>query len=247
MAVSFQVNLFDVRIVELHVGAERLQFLDDAQRGAFAHVVNVTFVSYAHDQNLRSVDRLAMIVESTRHQINHVIGHARIDFLGQRDESRLEAVHPRLPRQVMRVERDAMPADARPRIKRHESEWFGRRRRDHFPGVNAQRVAEPRQFIHQTDVDGAERVFKQLARFGHARGTDRMHLFNNCAVNRRRYFGAGFSHAADNFGDVFRVELFIARINAFRRERQEIIVIELQPGLIKDWLQDFVRRAGIGR
>src|SRR5262245_16945969 len=88
MAVSFKMYLFDVRIVELRVCAEGLQLLDDPERGAFPHVVDVALVSHADNQNLRSVDRLAMIVQPARHQGYNVIGHARIDLFGQRDETR---------------------------------------------------------------------------------------------------------------------------------------------------------------
>src|SRR5262245_15711115 len=227
MAVSFEVYLFDVRVVELRFGAEGLQLLDDSERGAFAHVVDFALVSHAHDQNLRPVDRLAMIVQPPRHQVYDVVGHARIDLLGQRDESRLEAVHPRLPRQVVRVERDAMTTYARPWIERHEAERLGRGRRDNFPGVDAERVAEARQFVHQTDVDRAERVFEQLACFGDARGAHRIHLVDDRAVNGRGDFGADFAHAADDFGDGFRVEFLVAGVDAFWRECQEIIFVKL--------------------
>src|SRR5262249_29158058 len=125
MAVPFQVYLFYVRVVELRVGAEGLQLLDDPERGAFAHVVDVALVSHAHNQNLRAVDRLAMIIQPARHQVYDMIGHARIDLLGQRDETRLEPVHPRLPRKVVWVERDTMSPYARSRIKWHEAERLG--------------------------------------------------------------------------------------------------------------------------
>src|SRR5262245_45723122 len=232
MAVPFEVDFRYIRVVELHAGAEGLQLLDDSERGAFTHVVDVTLVSHAYNQNLRPVDRLAMIVQPARHQVDHVIGHARIDLLGQRYETRLEAMHTSFPREVVRIERNTMSPYARPRIKGHEAEGLGRRRRNHLPCVDAQSVAEPSQFVHQTDVDCAESVFEQLARFGDARGTHRMHLVDDRAVDGRGDFGAGLRHAAHDFGDVSGVEILVAGIDAFGREGQEVIYVELQAGRV---------------
>src|SRR5437868_11781914 len=59
-----------------------------------------------------------MVIQAVLHQPDDVLRHVRIDFFGQTDEARFKAVQPRLPRQVMRVERDTvMDIDA---IRRSE-------------------------------------------------------------------------------------------------------------------------------
>ena len=70
-------------------------------------------------------------------QFDDIFRHSRIDLFGERDELRIKSVLPRFPRKIMRVERDAVTADSRSRIKRHKAERFCRRRADNFPGVNA--------------------------------------------------------------------------------------------------------------
>ena len=74
----------------------------------------------------------------------------------------------RLPRQVERIDRDAVAAEARARVERHEAERLGRRGVDHFPDVDAEPVAHQRDLVHQADVHRAERVLEQLHHLGDA-------------------------------------------------------------------------------
>ena len=48
---------------------------------------------------------------------DHVVGHALVDLGGQLDELGVEIVLPGLPGQVVRIDRDAVAADARARVK----------------------------------------------------------------------------------------------------------------------------------
>ncbi len=66
-----------------------------------------------------------------------MIGHCRIHFSGQLNESSREIIFSRFPRQIIRIDRNAMPAQAWPRIKRHETKGLGRRRVNDLPDVDA--------------------------------------------------------------------------------------------------------------
>ncbi len=59
------------------------------------------------------------------------------------------------------------------RIEGHEAERLGLRRLDDLPDVDVHLVAHQRDFVDQSDVDCAKRVFEQLDHFRNARGADR--------------------------------------------------------------------------
>src|SRR5438093_12411557 len=96
---------------------------------------------------------------------------------------------PRLPREIVRVERDAMTADARYGIKRHEAERLGRGGANHFPGVDVQRITKPRHFVRHADVDGAKSVLEQFGSLCYARGTDGVHVIHDLRIEKCGSFG----------------------------------------------------------
>src|SRR6266581_7770910 len=101
------------------------QAINDRERGAFPHIVNVRLVGYAQQQYPRPIHCLARVVQSVGHQLDHVFRHARVHFLSQPDEARIKPILARLPRKVVRIERNAMPAYSWSRIKRPEAERLG--------------------------------------------------------------------------------------------------------------------------
>ena len=80
-----------------------------------------------------------------------------------------DAVFGGLPCQIKRIERDAVAAETRAGIKRHEAKRLGGCRANYLPGIDAQRVTEPGHFVRHADVDCAKRVLQKLGCFGHAR------------------------------------------------------------------------------
>ena len=187
-----------------------------------------------------------------------VIRHRRVDFAGQLDEARREIVFARFPRQIERIDRDAMAAESGARIERHEAEGLGGRGVDHFPDVHAHAQAEHFQFVDQRDVDAAEDIFQQLGHFRGARGADRNHLGNDRRVDRLRRAAAGWVDAANDLGNLRQAELLVAGIFAFRRESQEevaghVFVLRaggdgaLQPALFENGQHQFFGGAGIRR
>src|ERR1044071_2887247 len=105
----------------------------------------------------------------------------------------------RFPRQIVWIEWDAMTADAWPGIKRHETERLRRRRANHFPRVDVERVTEPRHLICHADVDGAKRVFEKLRRFGHTRRANSVNVVDYLRIEMRRNQRRIIRHAADTF------------------------------------------------
>ena len=153
----------------------------------------------------------------------------------------------RLPRQVERVDRDAVAAEARAGIERHEAERLGRGGVDHLPDVDVQPVAHQRQLVDEADVDGAERVLEQLDHLGDARRADRHDGLDRRAVERAGELDAVRRQAADDLRHVVGLERRVARIDALGREREEEVLAGLEAGRFEHRLHDLVGRAGIGR
>src|SRR5438445_4705443 len=135
---------------------------------------------------------------------------------------------PRLPRQIMRVERYTMAADARPRIERHKAERLGRRRTHDFPGVDAEGIAEFGHLVCHADVYCSKRVFPELCRLCDAGRRDSMNRSYDLAVEHGRRLGRIIRHPAYDLWNVMRLELRIARIDTFGRECEQKILVKLK-------------------
>src|ERR1051325_4461799 len=115
--------------------------------------------------------------------------HARVDLFGQADEARVKSMLASFPRQIMRVERNAVTADSRARIKRHKPEWIRCGCTNHFPDINVQRVTESGHFIGHPDVYRPECVLQQLSGFGYASGRHRMNVSYDLRIKMRCNLG----------------------------------------------------------
>src|SRR5690242_3312158 len=115
--------------------------------------------------------------------------HPRVHFFRKSDEARVESMLSRFPRKIMRIERDAVSADARSGIKRHEPKGFCGRCTNHFPRVDTERVAEARHLVGHADVDGTKSVLEKFRCLGYTRRTDRVNLTHNLAIESGGGFG----------------------------------------------------------
>ena len=98
-------------------------------------------------------------------RVDHVDGCAGIHLAGQLDEARRHAVLARLPGEIERIDRNAVPAEPGPRIERHEAERLGLGCVDHLPDIDAHRgVKIDLELVDERDIDGAEDVLGQLHR-----------------------------------------------------------------------------------
>ena len=134
----------------------------------------------------------------------------------------------RLPREVERVERDAVAAEARARIERLEAVRLRLCRLDDLPDVDAHAVADDGHFVGEADVDVAVRVLEQLLHLRDGRGADLVHAaFEHMAVQRRGDLGAVLSDAADDLRGILCLILLIAGIDALGREREVEVLAAL--------------------
>src|SRR5450432_1094476 len=98
--------------------------------------------------------------------MNDVFWHGSIDFTGELDEEGVLAVFPRFPREIERVDGDAVSTQPRTGIKWHEAEGFGLRCVDDLPNIDSHGFVDDLQLVHQGDIDAAESIFEQLGGFG---------------------------------------------------------------------------------
>ena len=154
----------------------------------------------------------------------------------------------RFPRQVERVERDAVPAPARPGVEAHEAERLGRGRVEHLPDVDAHALVDHLELVHERDVHRAEHVLGDLGRFGRRGARDPHDLARSLARRAPRPASpASGSQPPTTFGIVVVVKLEVARIFALGGEREEEVAARDEPGLLEGCLHQLVGRARVGR
>ena len=229
------------RIVVLHVRALRVEQADDVERRALAQVVDVGLVRDADHQHPGALHRAARVVQHLADLADPEERHLGVELAGQVDEPRLVVEAPHLPREVVRIDRDAVAADARAGSEFHEAERLGGRGVDHFPHVHAQLVADDGHFVDQADVHAAEGVLQQLHQLG---GLDRRHLhdlLDRRLVERGHDAGAVGGDAAHDLRRVAGVPGRVARIDALGAEGEEEILAHLEPGLLERRLHHFAR------
>ena len=106
------------------------------------------------------------VVERLGDEVDDVARHREVDVAGELDEAVDEVELARAPRQVVRIDRDAVPADAGPGRELHEPERLGRRGVDDLPDVEAHPLAQQRELVDERDVDVAEDVLEELRELG---------------------------------------------------------------------------------
>ena len=97
----------------------------------------------------------------------------------------------------------------------------------------------------EPDVHGAERVLEQLHQLRGLGAGHRDDGVDARRVERRRDLGARRRQSADHLRRVLRVPLRVARIDAFRAERQEHVAPQDQALLLEARLQHLPRRSRI--
>ena len=240
--------LRNIRVVIGRVGALLDEQVDHVQRRAFAVIVDIGLVGRAEHQHLRAVQGFLVAVQNRHGALNDILRHAGVDFAGSFNQAGVVIKLTRLPREVERVERDAVAAEARARIKRLETVRLRLGGLDDLPDVDAHAVADDGHFVCKADVDVAVGVFEQLLHFRHGGGRNFINAAGqNAAVKRRRDFRRVFADAADDLRRVLRLVLLVARIDALRREPEVEILAALQAARFEDRLEQFFRRARVSR
>src|SRR6202000_2994825 len=106
----------DVRVVIADVCAELFEQLDDLQRRRLARVADAGPVADAEQRDPRAFDRQPGRVQRTLSLLDAVVGHLLVDLAGARGELGRNVELARAPAQIERVDGQAVPAHARPRL-----------------------------------------------------------------------------------------------------------------------------------
>ena len=131
-------------------------------RGSRTFGLNATPITPTRD----ALDGPAALVERLGDEVDDVARHREVDVAGDLDEPVDEVELAGAPGEVVRVDRDAVAADARAGPERHEPERLGRRGVDDLPDVEAHPLAQQRELVDERDVDVAEDVLEQLGELG---------------------------------------------------------------------------------
>ncbi len=160
------LEMAHVRIAGDDHGPFSGQQVHHLQGRGLAIVVYIGFVGHPEKHHNRAVERLALAVEHAGDQIAHVTWHLGINLAGQFDETRVHIVGAGLPGEVVRVNRDAVTAQARPWRKLHEPVGLGGSSLNHLPDIEAHPVAQQGQFVDQRDVHCPKDVLEEFGHFG---------------------------------------------------------------------------------
>src|SRR5438094_497343 len=155
---SVDVVVAGVRVGRPDVGSEVEQALRHDEGRRLAGVAGVALVGEPEQQYPAATECPLFAVERHHHATHDIVGHVVVDVVGQLDEAeRLAqaAAHP--PRQVARVDRQAVAPRTGPGSEPEEAERLGRRRLDRLPHVDAEVGGEHGQLVDDGDVEPGAR------------------------------------------------------------------------------------------
>src|SRR2546428_5345823 len=109
-----------VRVGVGHLGLRGAQAGQHLERGRLAGVAHAALVGHAEGEDAGPVQAAPAVVERVGYHGHRVRRHRPVDLVGQVDEARLVATGPQLPRQVDRIDADAVTADAGAGVEGHE-------------------------------------------------------------------------------------------------------------------------------
>ena len=159
----------------------------------------------------------------------------------------MEAELPRLPAQIVRVQRDAVPAQTGAGIEGLKAVGLGLGRLDDLPDVDAHAVAQNRQLVDQADVDVAVGIFEDFFHLGHGGAAHAVHgRLQHRLVKRGGDIGAFGGDAAHHLGGVLGFIDGVAGVHALRRKGQEKVHAALEAALFQNGAQHFLGGAGVG-
>src|SRR6516165_6779420 len=152
-------------IVKVHAAAALFDELDELEGGAFPQVVDVLLVGDADEQDIGAVEpAVGRAVERRAQALDHEARHGIVDLAGELDEAGRNLELARLPREIERVDWDAVPAETRSRIEGHVAEGLCLRRLDHLPDIDPHGAVDELQLVDESDVDRTEDVLGELDR-----------------------------------------------------------------------------------
>src|SRR5690242_12589157 len=145
----------EIRIVEADNRTLLLEQFNDGESRRFAKIIHIFLVRHSEDQDARAIERFADVVEGGRDRVDDVVRHGDIDLASQFDEASLEIPLFGLPREIKRIDGNAVPAKAGPGIKGVKAKGLCRSSVDNLPNIDAHAEAQELQFINEGDVHTA--------------------------------------------------------------------------------------------
>ena len=97
--------------------------------------------------------------ETVRNKLHHVGRHLGVDLRRHLDEARLVVERAQLPREVQRVDRDAVTTEPGTLIKGHEPKRFFAGSTHNFPDINIHFCEDNFEFVDKGNVDATEDIF----------------------------------------------------------------------------------------
>ncbi len=216
-----------MRIGDPDARAERGEGLGDRGAGRFAGVTRVAFVRKAEQEDAGSLHGPAPPVEGEEESAHHVVGHVLVHVVRQLDEAEgLAEAAAHLPREVARVDGEAVSADARPGREAEIPERLARSGIDGLPYVDVEIGGEHRQLVDKGDVDVTEGVLEQLGELGLSGARHRDGPLHDPVVERLHRLARGFVDAGDDLRGVLEPPLEVAGVDALGA----VAEVELAPG-----------------
>ena len=241
-------DLGDERVVEAHDRSAPGELGHDLDGGRLAQVADIGLVRHAEHEHPCVLHGEVVVVERVDDAGRDVLRHRRVDVLRRLDEpERASRVAAALPRQVRRVERDAVPADAWTGVERHVAERLAGRRPDDLPHVDVLRRAEGGELVDQRDVHHAEGVLEQLGHLGGPRARHGDHVVDQLGVEQRSELGRVGVHATDDPRRVAQAVLRVARVDPLGGVGEQEVVTCPVAVLLQQRSQQGLGGARVGR
>ena len=133
------------------------------------------------------------------------------------------------PREIERIDRDAVAAQAWAGIEGHIPKRLGGRRLDHLPDVDSHRGVDHLEFVDERDIHRPKDIFHELGRFGGAAARHWYDLADDPAIDLCSTLPTGIGQASEHLGDFPERAARIARVFPFRRVRKVEVTAGLQP------------------
>ncbi len=237
----------DPRVIDIGGNVEFVQVVDDARHLGVAVVGAVFLEGKAQYQHAQVSLQQALAAHQADELVDHVLAHAVVDAAAGQDHFRMVADLFRLVGQVIGINADAVPAD-QARADGHEVP-LGARGLQHLDRVDADAIADHRQFVGQGDVEVALGVFHHLGRLGHA---DRAGAVgagcDHAAIERIHEIGRRRRRSAGDLEDVGQLAQLVARVDPFRAvAAEEIDIVGKARKLLQDRYAEFVGATGVDR
>lgn len=225
------VLLVGPRIVDRDPVRVFLQRVVDVHNLGVADIRAVFLEGDTQYKDLRVLHNHALLVHALDGLVRHISAHAVIQAARIVHHARKHAIYLRLLDQVVRVHGDAVAA--------HEAGAeldeipFGRGRLDYVMGIDAHRVEDLGQLVHEGDVHVSLGILDDLRGLGHADGRSLMGTVHENRVVDRVHIICDFRRGTGgNFLDLLHGVLLVAGVDALRGIAREEIDIELQTGYL---------------